>query len=305
MVEPLVWNMDQLQEELVRSVEFFRRERMEEPLEDYLEAFDEDWGTVDELMEATADLSQLSKPALEVLTDARLLEAFRYLAGPPISQDDLKTLAEAASLNPKRLRADEALVRRIVQVVILGLDRRRFPWILQEREPTEAERSAAVIASAALMATQKAGTKRRHAGKGTQEARVEEALLASNFLKVPTRQMDTLAQAPGLGEFCRESVLGNRKADFAVRLWDYRVMAIECKVSNSATNPVKRLNHDAAAKAEVWRRDFGATQVVPTAVLGGVYKLRNLEDAQRRGLTLFWVHKLEEMTGWVEQTRAD
>lgn len=63
-------------------------------------------------------------------------------------------------------------------------------------------------------------------------------------------------------------------------------MAIECKVSNSSTNSVKRLNNDAAIKAETWRSAFGHLQVVPAAVLGGVYKIHNLEDAQERGLSL-------------------
>ena len=68
---------------------------MEEPLEDYLEAFDEYQGRVEEFLEATVDLSQLEAAALQVLTDPHLLEAFRYLAAPPISQDDLKVLADA------------------------------------------------------------------------------------------------------------------------------------------------------------------------------------------------------------------
>ena len=44
---------------------------------------------------------------------------------------------------------------------------------------------------------------------------------------------------------------------------------------------MKRLNNDAAVKAETWRTDFGTTQVVPAAVLSGVYKLHNLEEAQK------------------------
>ena len=99
-------------------------------------------------------------------------------------------------------------------------------------------------------------------------------------------------------------MLGTRKADFVVRLWDKRIMAIECKVSNSATNSVKRLNNDAAAKAEVWRAEFGNRQVVPTAVLSGVYKLRNLQSAQERGLTLFWAHNLDVLLDWIEDTKA-
>jgi hypothetical protein len=80
-------------------------------------------------------------------------------------------------------------------------------------------------------------------------------------------------------------------------------MAIECKVSNSATNSVKRLNNDAAAKAEAWLKDFGTRQVVPAAILSGVYKLHNLEDAQSRGLSLFWAHDLKALTDWISTTR--
>jgi hypothetical protein len=124
------------------------------------------------------------------------------------------------------------------------------------------------------------------------------------FNKVNSRKVSVLSDAPAPGEFCAESDLGGRKADVLVGLWDRRVMPIECKVSNSSTNSVKRLNNDAAVKAETWRKDFGQKQVVPTAVLGGVYKLHNLEDAQRRGLSLFWGHQLEALTQWIATTKV-
>ncbi len=74
-------------------------------------------------------------------------------------------------------------------------------------------------------------------------------------------------------------------------------------MSNSSTNSVKRLNNDAVVKAVSWRRDFGETQVVPSAVLGGVYKLHNLIDAQSRGLAIFWAHDLANLLRWVEETK--
>ena len=80
-------------------------------------------------------------------------------------------------------------------------------------------------------------------------------------------------------------------------------MPIECKVSNSSTNSVKRLNNDAAVKAASWKLDFGLRQVVPTAVLSGVYKLHNLLDAQDRGLTVFWAHDLKPLTDWIASTK--
>jgi hypothetical protein len=276
---------------------------MAEPLEAYLEAFDDYLGVVEDLLETTVDLTDLDSTALQVLTDPKLLEAFRYIAGPPISTDDLQTVAEAA-LSASRLRTDAEMVRRIVQVVLAGLDRRRFPWVVERREPTEPERNAAVLASAALMAMRKAETSRRGEEKEKQEERVEAALLGHGFVKVPTRKVLTLALVPSAGEFCRESYLGNRKADFLIGLWDRRAMPVECKVSNSSINSVKRLNNDAAVKAETWRSDFGQRNVVPVAVLSGVYKLHNLLDAQERGLSLFWAHDLQGLLGWIDSTRG-
>jgi len=78
-------------------------------------------------------------------------------------------------------------------------------------------------------------------------------------------------------------------------------MAIECKVSNSAVNSIKRLNNDAEAKAKSWRHDFGQ-QVVPTAVLSGVYDLINLRHAQDAGLSLFWAHDLAKLIEWISTT---
>ena len=108
---------------------------------------------------------------------------------------------------------------------------------------------------------------------------------------------------PSRGEFSREVQLGERKADLVVGLWDGRVMPIECKVSNSYTNSIKRVNNDAAVKARAWSNAFGTLHVVPTAVLSGVYKRGNLEQAQRDGLTLYWAHRLEDLLTWIDRAR--
>ena len=57
---------------------------------------------------------------------------------------------------------------------------------------------------------------RRSGDKDLQERRVEERLRRGSFNKVENRKVRTLADAPGPGEFCRESMLGTRKADFIV-----------------------------------------------------------------------------------------
>ena len=237
------------------------------------------------------------------MSNHRLLDVFRYLAGPPISKDDLKVLADAPSFARDNLKENPDLMKRLFNVVMKVLDIRRFVWIAEEREPTEAERSAAVLASAALMAASRAQTRRRNIGKDKQEKQLKEALAEFGFTEVSSRKIQTISHAPAPGEFCGESMFGNRKGDIIVRLWDDRVMPIECKVSNSSTNSVKRLNNDAAVKAVNWKTDFGRRQVVPSVVLSGVYKLHNLRDAQDRGLTPFWAHDLTQLTGWISKTK--
>lgn len=297
------WTEEQLVADRDRAVENFRRARMEEPLEAYIKAFEERQDAFETLLEATLDLTDVSNSALTILSTPRLLDAFRYVAGPPISLDDLKVVANTSSLSAKNLEANPELAQRVIETVMLGLDRRRFPWLADGRAPREEERRAAVLASAALIASQRVATDRRSDGKSEQEGMIEAVLIEAGFTKAETRTVNTIQEGPGPGEFCRESMLGTRKADVLVGLHDRRLMPIEAKVSNSYTNSIKRLNNDAAVKAGIWLEQFGRLNVVPTAALSGVYKLKHLLAAQVRGLTLFWAHDLTELTQWIETTR--
>lgn len=298
------WTPDELEDQRQIAIELFREERITEPLEEYLDAFDYARGIVEELLEATVDLSQIKEQAVAVLTNPDLLEAVRYLAGPPMSADDLKVLTEA-SLSPSRLRDDPDMAERVVETVLLALDRRRFPWVGEDRGATDQERQAAALASAALVAYRRVLTLRANTGKNLQEDEVERVLLLpeAGFTKVPQRTVKNFGDAPNPGEFCRESLFGDRKADLIVTLWDRRVMAMECKVSNSSTNSVKRLNNDAAAKAVRWINLFGTQGTVPAAVLSGVFNRHNLEQAQAAGLTLFWAHDLAPLVAFLNATK--
>jgi hypothetical protein len=184
MKAPPDWSEDQLKAGLTKAVAFFRQERMEEPLEAYLGFFDEYQGTVEDLLETSVDLAQLDTTIDQVFANKKLLEAFRYLAGPPISDDDLKVLSEAASFSKKRLKEEPEIAKRALDVVRDVLDRRRFPWVKENREPTESEKTAAVIASAALIANSRTGTLRRNKGQKDQEALVRQGLLDRKFTEL-------------------------------------------------------------------------------------------------------------------------
>lgn len=99
-----------------------------------------------------------------------------------------------------------------------------------------------------------------------------------------------------LGKRNREFKLGSRTADVVVRLHEIRLMSIRCEVSNSATNSV-------AVKAKCWTDKFGTLQVVPAAVLAGVFNLLNLEQSQDHGLAIFWSHDRDKLAKFIDSAR--
>lgn len=305
------WTDGELGADRERAVQDFVRERLREPLDVYTERFDDAQDAVETLLEGTLDLTlllpdhpaeELRERLYEIVTDDDQLYAFRYLAGPPISADDLVTVSDAESIARTRIEEDPSILDGLARTVLEAHDRRRFPWLMEDRDPTPMERHAAIIATAALVAYQRYQTWRRTQSGNDQEQLLADALVANGFTQVPTRAIEFAADGPGPGEFCRESKVRDEKADVVVRLWDRRLMPIECKVSNSSVNSYKRLNREAAGKAAFWSRELGA-QVAPAALLSGVYALTSLQQAQNRGLSLFWAHDLNALTNWIEETR--
>ena len=136
-----------------------------------------------------------------------------------------------------------------------------------------------------------------------QEDDVKNLLRKIGLIEVPRRDIQLLDDAPAPGEFCGESILGDTRADIVIRLHDRRVMAVECKTSNSAVNSFKRINHEAAGKARAWLAQFGDRQIVPCAVIDGVFNPANLETAQGEGLAIVWSHRLADLTEFIEETR--
>ncbi len=300
MNQPPIWSSQDLNLYRQQSIELFRRERLEEPLENYSVAFDEYRSSVENLIELTVDLSQLRQHAEQVLIEPGNQEVVRCLTGPPISKDDLNTLVGVPSISRSRMKKQPTFAHEVIDLIMNGLDQRRFPWVRDGRNPTEAERLAAVVASAALLANRKVGTARRHLGKKQQEQAVTDMLTLIKWKRVNPRRITNLEDAPRPGEFCGESNVCGNKADIVVGLLDRRLLLIECKVSNSAVNSIKRLN-DAKKKATEWKKDLGEATAVPAAVLSGVFDLKTLEQSQLRGLALFWGHDLDRLANWIKQ----
>ena len=207
-----------------------------------------------------------------------------------------------APLAPSRLAAEPEIGDRIIETIMQVLDRDRFPWIDEGREPTMDERAAAVGVTATLLASSRLQTMRRNESRIDQENVVKERLRAAGLEQAPPRTINSVREAPRAGQFCGESLFGTRKADIVIGLFDERVMPVECKVSNSSTNSIKRLNNDAQVKAVNWINEFGHLSTVPAAVLSGVYEVRHLVRAQDAGLTIFWTHDIEALVAFALAT---
>jgi hypothetical protein len=323
---PPIWTESQIRLDAATARDLFRAERLTEPLKRwqatitrYRVAFErlfDQYNVADIKAVTPAQLAEMFATTLRSLQTGggwipetwedvweNLGDPLRYLAGPPISKDDLAVLADVRSLAPGPLRGDPEAARRVLAAIVQAVDVTRFPWLAENREPTLQEREIAIATSAALIAAQRVSTDRRNESKDKQESLVKSFLTSIGFTAVCARPIFTLDNAPLRGEFCAESMVGSRKADVPVRLYDGRLMPIECKVSNSEVNSVKRINNDAAMKAVTWRREFGMNQVVPVALMSGVFKVANLVQAQEAGLTLFWAHDLDKVRAFIESTR--
>ncbi len=305
MIGPVKWTREQLQAEVLRSEELFRSGRL---------AATEAWTT--HFLAARDSFEKLFDTLDNLrsgkITDAKLADVFisnlgnalRYLAGPPISADDLKKIADVGSMSPRSLSRNRADLRKVFEVIHASVDRHRFPWFGSRSDPTKAQLESALLSSAVLMAAQTVATARRHNAKRTQEEAVKGFLTIQGMEEIAPARIGTIVHGPSKNQFCGESMLGTRKADIVVRLHDTRLLAIECKVSNSVLNSVKRVNNDAAAKAESWLSGFGSEQVVPAAMLSGVFGVPNLLQAQERGLALFWAHDLDQLAQFIASTKS-
>ena len=275
---------------------------MDEPLELYSENFELFSGIFEDLVERIPDLQADPLDAnmlADLMGDANTRRALCYLTAPPISEDDLKTLVDA-SIAPTTLRTDAATATRLRDIIFRILDPHRFPWVEDGRQPTPEERTAAVLASTALVAARKVETFRRNDAKDRQEERAKAILRGLGYTEVPKRDIPNASAAPAIGEFMGETPLAGAKADVVTRLADGRIMAIECKVSNSTVNSYKRIVHDTGGKATIWYDQLGRANVLPCAVLSGVFSAANCETVQNdKGVYLFWDFRLEDLRDFI------
>jgi hypothetical protein len=307
------WTPAEILRDAQLAREEFRRRRFGEPRSRYLASVEKferanEWllPRLHTLMASDGMSAEHAAQLLaEILSEETRATALRYIGGPPISLDDLKTLTDS-TLSRAAIVGNPEIAQTLREVLRAVVDIKRFPWIEERRRPTPRERFGAVLASSVLAGAQRVHTARRGDERELVEGAVRGLLIGLGFSEAAKKPMQGIqrlrTRAPGAGQFMRSVTLGADNADLAIGLLDGRTLALECKGSNSEINSRKRLNKEAAKNARAWSAKFGE-EVVPAAAIQGIFKSTYVAEAQDTPMVIFWGHRLDDLKSFIEAAR--
>ncbi|MGP6089495.1 MULTISPECIES: XamI family restriction endonuclease [Roseobacteraceae] len=236
--------------------------------------------------------------------DARHMLIFRHLLAPPKSQDQFKLLCDEWSKGSEksgRPQNPEA-VKKVSVVLNQWMDRNIAPWLSGNRAPTAVERELLIERVISFIAPKLTETEKRNRLSAEQESAVVSLLLSQGWTQLPSVTIDTRAAIPSK-HFMNKTRFATatttaQEVDIACGFASSFVAAMECKVTNDATNSVKRIN-DVLKKAAAWKLHWGSF-VETAALLQGVIKPEDVQRLTDEGVKVFWSHDLDSFSAWVQ-----
>jgi hypothetical protein len=245
--------------------------------------------------------------ASALLASAGHLAVLRRLLSPPLSQDQLQLRCRAYSKGAEKsgssISADKA--DAIAKFILEWRDPQLTPWLDEGREPTTAELSATTEALALLIAAQVAATSKRTLLAAKQEADAL-ALLTAKGWRQKSAPLITQSSQLLAREFMHKTRFATgtspQEVDIACGLGSSIILAMECKVTNDTTNSIKRVN-DILKKTSAWQTHWGSF-VRTAALLQGVIAYKDVGRLLEAGVQVFWSHRLEDFSVWLDQNQA-
>ena len=228
---------------------------------------------------------------------------YRQLLAPPLSQDQFGLVCPAwkKSSEGNATPVSEEIARVAALAIRERLDHGLIKWLSGGRQPSRRDAITVLRVASTLMAQQKVSTARRSRLASEQEHAVTELLLADGWTRSPSKLID-LRAAVAPRHFMHKTRFATNTAtpqevDIACGLPNTYVLAMECKVTNDATNSVKRVN-DVLKKASAWSAHWGSF-VKTAALLQGVINPRDVQRLADAGIHVFWSHDLGEFHHWL------
>lgn len=185
---PRTWTEAELGEQAQIALDGFVDRRLAEPEETYAAHFKARRRALVRLFRKLSGVDPGNPSAAlvrDVISDEDLFAALRYVAGPPVSEDDLGVLVtrNVSGIAKKALTTGDDLPVAVLKLICRMADPFRFPWVAERRSPTERELRNAVTMTSALHASQSLQTERRQYGRAVEKQLVAR-LLAMDYVQI-------------------------------------------------------------------------------------------------------------------------
>lgn len=261
--------------------------------EAWREAIERSLGDLRRLLGASENLQDIEAALNE---SGKHVRALRHLLAPPLSQDQFKL---ACPEWPKSSEKSGVPIRGARAVAVA---QKISEWF----EPQFAKsigdgEEIDLLGAAYLMARQEYETVRRNKLALKQESDACSILDRLGFKRADAKFIDEPGAVAEKEYLLRTRFAtadgSSHEVDIAVGLPKRMILAVECKVSNDATNSIKRTN-DVMKKSEAWKRQWGKF-VKTGALLQGVFKDTEITRMLDAEIVVFWSHALHDFNEWV------
>jgi hypothetical protein len=249
------------------------------------------------------DTNGLRDIQLTLTKSGRHLLVLRHLFAPPISQDQLKLILpsypKGAEKNSTKLSKGAA--EAFAEAFAARRDPTLTAWLDANANPSRRQIKKLLHTLTPMIGSQIFNTVRRNRLSDEQEKAVEVILESKGWTKSPSTSVNKTADlAPQ--HFMRKTRCKTRTAtkevDIACGVNASLILAMECKVSNDATNSVKRVN-DVMDKTKAWNDQWGGF-IQTAALLQGVVAYKEVARLLDSDVLVFWSHDLQPLSEWLD-----
>lgn len=239
-----------------------------------------------------------------LIQSGRHILVLRHLFAPPISQDQLKLIAPLYPKGAEKTwtKLSPAAAAEFQREFLARRDKSLTAWLTTNANPTRRQVKRVIDTVTPMISSQIFNTVRRNRLSDEQEKAVEELLVAKGWTKSPSITVSSPADLSPLHYMrktrAKSSKSATKEVDIACGVSANLILAMECKVSNDATNSVKRVS-DVLDKAKSWQTHWGGF-IQTAALLQGVIAYKDVFRLTNDNVLVFWSHDLSAFSDWLD-----
>lgn len=239
-----------------------------------------------------------------LVQSGRHILVLRHLFAPPISQDQLKLIAPLYPKGAEKTwtKLSPAAAAEFEREFLARRDKNLTAWLATNATPSKRQVKRVIDTVTPMISSQIFNTVRRNRLSDEQEKAVETLLQSKGWTKSPSVTVSSPADLSPEHYMrktrAKASKTATKEVDIACGVSANLILAMECKVSNDATNSVKRVS-DVLDKAKSWQTHWGGF-IQTAALLQGVIAYKEVVRLMNDDVLVFWSHDLEALSDWLD-----